>query len=173
MQLIFNKSAETEDFEITSAAINDQNESSQISSMKNNTSELIEKKTSIKERQLMPTFVVTPKITSELAAISETNSDPTSVPKALNPIRRGRRPISPIPKDAIAMSTRSRKQTYAAALKKVIDFSLYYSAFAVGLIRSDFESKICLHRDSLSIELKHWHQMLKHRFAKEFQLAAS
>ena len=103
----------------------------------------------------MPTSAVTPETTPEPAAISETNSDPTSVPKASNPIKKGRRPIPPVPEDPIVMNTRSRKQTYAAALQKITDFSSYYSAFAVRLIRPDFESKTCLHRDSFPIESKH------------------
>ena len=71
------------------------------------------------------------------------------------------------------MNTRSRRQAYAAALEKVTDFSPFYSAFAVGLIRPDIEQKNRLHRDSLPIEPRHWQQMLKHRFAKEFQLPTS
>ena len=173
MQLTSDRVIEFDESEIASAVGVDFDESAEISSIAGTVFESIEKKTSIKKRQLMSIFAVTPRITPESAMISEANFDPTFVPKAPNSNRRTRRPVSKVSDNAIAMNTRSRKQAYAAALKKMTDFSSYYSAFAVRLIRPDFEPKIRLHRDSLPIESKHWHQMLKHRFAKKFQLAAS
>lgn len=93
----------------------------------------------------MFTRAVTSNITPELTSVSEGNLDPTFISKAPNPNRRAHRPVPEIPDDAIAMNTRSRRQAYAAALEKVIDFSLFYSAFAVGLIWPNIEQKNRLH----------------------------
>lgn len=84
--------------------------------------------------------------------------------------RRGRLVVE-TPSDSVAMSTRSRRQAYAAALITTSELAPYYSAFAVGLERPEMK-KERLHRDSLPVEPRYWKQMLGHRFSQEFQLAA-
>ena len=155
MQLTSDRVTKFDESEIASAVGADSDESAEILSIAGTAFEPIEKKTSIEKRQLMPTFAVTSRTTPESTMISEANFDPTSVPKALNSNRKARRSVPKVSNDAIIMNTRSRRQAYATALKKMTDFSSYYSAFAVKLIRPDFEPKIRLHRDSLLIESKH------------------
>lgn len=87
-----------------------------------------------------------------------------------------KRHSSQISANAITMNTKSRtqRQTHATILGIISDFISYYSAFAVGLKKSkNSKSTLRLHRDSLFVESRHWHQMLKHQFFQEFQLAAS
>ena len=91
--------------------------------------------------------------------------------QALAPNRRRRR-ITEAPPDSIAMNTRSRKQAYAVALTTTTDLIPYFSAFAEGTLQEQPGIKWRLHRDSLPAEPRYWQQMLRHRFAKEFQLAA-
>ena len=74
--------------------------------------------------------------------------------------------------DAIVMNIKFRKQTYVIIMNIFSDFAFFYSAFAVKLIKSKINSKIRLHKNSLSIEFRYWKQMLKHHFIKKFQLAA-
>ena len=65
---------------------------------------------------------------------------------------------SQIPADAIAMNTkfRTRRQAYATILGTIFDFIPYYSAFAVGLKKSEnSKSTLRLHRDFLPVEPRH------------------
>ena len=79
-----------------------------------------------------------------------------------------------VPDDAVAMNTRSRRrQAYSTALAQTAELTPYHSAFGVGLqkIESDVQNDR-LHRDTLPPEPRNWRQMLKHRFAREFEHAA-
>ena len=78
-----------------------------------------------------------------------------------------------IPSDAVAMNTRSRRQqAHAAAMAETAELTPYFSAFGVGLQKAEFDVQNRLHRDTLPPEPRHWRQMLKHRFAREFEHAA-
>jgi Reverse transcriptase (RNA-dependent DNA polymerase) len=89
-------------------------------------------------------------------------------------IRSAARQPTEVPPDAVAMGTRSRRrQAYIAALSRAAELTPYYSAFSAGLQKTEIDTQNeRLHRDTLPPEPRHWRQMLKHRFAREFEHAA-
>lgn len=144
MQLTFNQIIELDEFEEIFVIDVDLSKSAEIQSIKNIVFEPTKKKSPIEKRQLMFICAVTSNITSESASISKKNFDPTFIPKAPNSNRKVHRSVPKISNDVIAMNIKFRKQTYAAAFEKMIDF-FFYSAFAVKLIRFDIEQKNRLH----------------------------
>lgn len=77
-----------------------------------------------------------------------------------------------IPEDSVAMRTKSRKKAYKAALATNVRLAAYYSAFSTGFERYETPNQPRLHRDELPVEPRHWELVLKHRFAREWNLAA-
>ena len=153
MSLIFNEINEIEEFEKEIVVIKNLIELNKISSIRNTTSESIEKENLNETRTLMSISEATLKATSKRIIVQQKNSDPMSNPETPNSIRRFRRaPNSDVSSDAIVMNTRSRRQTYAAAMNNFSDFAFFYSAFVMRLIKSEIDSKIRLHRDSFPIK---------------------
>ena len=114
---------------------------------------------------------------------SDSTSEPTTNTSTENvqitfPIQQveQRRASNPgVPEDAPAMSTRSRtrRQAYAAALQTTDDLAPFHAAFAVSLEKSSTPSTVRrMHRDSMPSEPKHWREMFRHPFAKDFMTAA-
>ena len=156
MSLIFSEINETEKFEKKIVVIENLIELNEISSIKNTTSESIEKKNLNKTRTLMSISETTSEATPKRIIVQEENPDTMFNPEAPNSIRRFRRASnSDVSSDAIAMNIKSQRQAYAAAMSNFSDFAFFYSAFAMGLIKSEIDSKIRLHRDSFSIEPQH------------------
>lgn len=172
MQLISSEFAETEEFEKTNAAFVDLDESAEITPIRDTSSEPIEEEAQEQTRALIPTPEATPAATSERAATSKENPAFISVTKTLNSIRRTRRLAPEVPSND-SDDTRSRRQAYATAIATSSDLTPYYSAFSEGLIRPEIDSKVRLHKNSLSPKPRYWAQVLNHRFSKEFQLTAS
>jgi hypothetical protein len=67
--------------------------------------------------------------------------------------KKGKQPVV-VPADAVTMNTRSRKQTYSAALVTVEALGPFHAAFSVGLERPDQKKPQIpkLHRDDLPVE---------------------
>ena len=66
--------------------------------------------------------------------------------EAPNSIKKFRKVFnSDVSSDAIVMNIKFRKQTYAIVMNNFSDFAFFYSAFAMKLIKSKIDSKICLH----------------------------
>ena len=73
--------------------------------------------------------------------------------KTSNSIKKFKKAFnSDVSSNAIAMNTKSRRQTYAVVMNNFSNFAFFYSAFAMKLIKSKIDSKIRLHRNSFSIE---------------------
>lgn len=85
---------------------------------------------------------------------------------------RKRRRIIEVSSDSIVMNTRFKKQVYAVVLIIITDLIPYFSVFVEGILQKQPGIKWRFHRDSLPAEPRYWQQMLRHRFAKEFQLTA-
>lgn len=67
---------------------------------------------------------------------------------------RRQKQLMNISANAVAMNTKSKKQTYATALIEVIELVFYYLTFSIDLTRLKSDQVTnCLHRDVLLVEL--------------------
>jgi Reverse transcriptase (RNA-dependent DNA polymerase) len=82
----------------------------------------------------------------------------------------GERNILPEGSKRARVST--RRQAHAAALASTHDLHAFHAAFSTGISRPLMTKMHGQHRDTLPTEPCSWRQMLKHRFAAEFELAA-
>ena len=156
MQLTFNEVEKFEKFEKNFIFIENVEQLNKISSIKNIITKSIEKKNLKKTRTLMSIFKITSKITSKRAVIQKKNSDFIFIQKTSNSIKKFRKAInSEMSSNAIAINIKFRKQIYVIIMNTFFDFAFFHSAFAVKLIKSEIDSKIRLHKNSLSIEFRY------------------